>query len=113
MDKKTRDVIRLLCNMPVKPVNPFRGDGGFRSPSDATPLGSKSPAERAKETAEETRIAIRNIRRDGNRHADGIAKTMSEDDLKKLKEEIQSLTKSFEEKVDASLEQKTKELTTM
>ena len=38
---------------------------------------------------------------------------MSEDDLKKLKEEIQSLTKSFEEKVDASLEQKTKELTTM
>src|SRR5207249_1677090 len=72
MDKKTRDVIRLLCNMPVKPVNPFRGDGGFRSPSDATPLGSKSPAERAKETAdrisdatEAAKLAVQ-IFREGN-----------------------------------------------
>lgn len=73
----------------------------------------KQLAQRAKETAEEARIAIRNIRRDGNRHADGIAKSMSEDDLKKLKDEVQGLTKSFEEKVDATLEQKTKELTTM
>ena len=43
---------------------------------------------RAKETAEEARIAVRNVRRDGNKQADSIAKTMSEDDLKRLKEEI-------------------------
>ena len=73
----------------------------------------KQLAQRAKETAEEARIAIRNIRRDGNKHADGIAKSMSEDDLKKLKDEVQKLTKSFEEKIDAALDQKTKELTTM
>jgi ribosome recycling factor len=67
----------------------------------------------AKNTSEETRIALRNIRRDANKHADGIAKTMSEDDLKKLKDEIQNLLKSFEEKVDQNLEAKTKELTTI
>jgi ribosome recycling factor len=38
---------------------------------------------------------------------------MSEDELKKLKDEIQNLLKSFEEKVDQNLEAKTKELTTI
>ena len=73
----------------------------------------KQLAARAKETAEETRVAIRNVRRDANKHADVIAKTMSEDDLKRLKDEIQGLTKQYEEKVDGSLEAKTKELTTL
>jgi ribosome recycling factor len=73
----------------------------------------KQLAARAKETAEESRIALRNIRRDANKHADGIAKSMSEDDLKKLKEEIQNLLKSYEDKVDEGLQAKTKELTTM
>jgi len=73
----------------------------------------KQLAARAKETAEETRVAIRNIRRDANKHADSIAKTMGEDELKKLKDEIQELTKSHETKVDELLESKTKELTTM
>ena len=73
----------------------------------------KQLAARAKETAEETRVAIRNVRRDANKHADGIAKGMSEDDLKRLKDEIQALTKQYEEKVDGSLEAKTKELTTL
>jgi len=73
----------------------------------------KQLAQRAKETAEEARVAIRNIRRDANKHADGISKTMSEDDLKRLKEEIQALTKNHEDKIDAALETKTKELTTM
>ena len=69
----------------------------------------------AKETAEESRIAIRNIRRDGNRHGEQLQKDgkMSEDELKSLKDEIQKLTKGHEEKVDGALEAKTKELTTM
>ena len=67
----------------------------------------------AKHTAEETRIALRNIRRDANKQADGLSKTMSEDDLKRLKDEIQGLLKTCEEKVDQGLESKTKELTTI
>ena len=73
----------------------------------------KQLSARAKEIAEEARIAVRNVRRDGNKHADTIAKTMSEDDLKRLKDELQDLTNRFEKKVDEGLEAKTKDLTTM
>ena len=73
----------------------------------------KQLAARAKEIAEEARIAIRNIRRDANKSADSIGKTMSEDDLKRLKDEVQELTKSYEGKVDEAVEAKTVELTKM
>lgn len=73
----------------------------------------KQLAARAKETAEEARISIRNIRRDANKNADAIAKTMSEDDLKRLKDEVQKLTNDYEAKVDQTLEAKAKELTTI
>ena len=43
-------------------------------------------------------MAIRNIRRDGNKHADQSQKekTMTEDDRDETKKEIQELTKKFE-----------------
>ena len=57
---------------------------------------------RTKDLAEEQRVAIRNIRRDANKHADQSekGKEISEDDCKKLKEEIQELTKKFEGQVN-------------
>lgn len=73
----------------------------------------KQLATRAKEIAEESRIAVRNIRRDSNRQADGLKKTVSEDDLKRLKDEIQDLTNKSEKKIDEALEAKTKELTSL
>jgi ribosome recycling factor len=73
----------------------------------------KQLAHRAKETAEEARIAVRNVRRDANKQADGIAKAMSEDELKKLKDEVQLLTDGFEKKIDECLTAKSKDLTTM
>jgi len=53
---------------------------------------------RIKELTEEARVAIRNVRRDGNKFADQAEKdkTVSEDDCKKLKDEVQELTKKFE-----------------
>jgi ribosome recycling factor len=53
---------------------------------------------RTKELAEEAKIAIRNVRRDGNKHADQAEKDgdLSEDDCKGLKDEIQELTKKYE-----------------
>jgi len=55
---------------------------------------------RIKELTEEARVAIRNVRRDGNKAADQGEKdkTLSEDDRDTLKEEIQELTKAFENK---------------
>ncbi len=53
---------------------------------------------RIRELAEEAKVAIRNIRRDGNKTADQAEKDkdISEDDRDRLKEEIQELTKKYE-----------------
>ena len=53
---------------------------------------------RTKELSEEAKIAIRNVRRDANKHADTTEKDggLSEDDCKALKDEIQELTKKYE-----------------
>jgi ribosome recycling factor len=58
----------------------------------------KKMVARTKELAEEAKIAIRNVRRDGNKHADLGEKDgdLSEDDCKGLKDEIQDLTKKYE-----------------
>ncbi len=67
---------------------------------------------RVKEVAEEARVAIRNIRRDGNKHADQLekAKVVTEDDLEALKEEVQELTKTYEGKVNSMAANKEKEV---
>ncbi|GAC1470335.1 MAG: ribosome recycling factor [Isosphaeraceae bacterium] len=67
---------------------------------------------RVKDLAEEARIAIRNIRRDANKQADAemAEKTLTEDDVESCKEEIQSLTKRFESKVNETAEKKSGEI---
>jgi ribosome recycling factor len=58
----------------------------------------KKMASRTKELAEEAKVAVRNVRRDANKHADQGEKDgeFSEDDCKGLKDEVQELTKKFE-----------------
>ena len=60
----------------------------------------KKMVSRIKELAEDSKISIRNIRRDANKAADTAekAKEISEDDRDKLKEAVQELTKKFEVK---------------
>ncbi len=72
----------------------------------------KKLVSRAKEVAEEARVAIRNVRRDANKHAEASQKdgVFSEDDLKRLKDDIQGKTKEKEGEVDRELAQKTEEL---
>ena len=54
-----------------------------------------------KELAEEARVAIRNVRRDANKAADGEKTdgSMTEDDVESAKEDVQELTKKFETQV--------------
>lgn len=70
-------------------------------------------ATRCKKLGEESKVAIRNVRRDANKHADGIGKALPEDEVKQLKEEIQTLTKKFEDEVDKLVEAKSKEVQTI
>src|SRR5439155_14098015 len=57
---------------------------------------------RIKELTEEAKVAIRNVRRDGNKLADHEEKEkiLSEDDRDSVKEEIQDLTKKFENRAN-------------
>jgi ribosome recycling factor len=67
---------------------------------------------RAKEVAEEARVSLRNVRRDANKHAETAWKdgTVGEDELARLKDEIQAKTKEMEGSVDQDLAKKTTEL---
>ncbi len=67
---------------------------------------------RVKDLAEEARVAIRNIRRDANKQAEQEQsdKILTEDDLATCKEEIQSLTKQFEAKVNDMADKKSAEI---
>ncbi|MEZ6065952.1 MAG: ribosome recycling factor [Planctomycetaceae bacterium] len=69
-------------------------------------------ATRINKFAEEARVAIRNIRRDANKHADTAQKekTFSEDDATSVKDQVQELTKTHEGKVNDLAKAKEKEI---
>jgi ribosome recycling factor len=72
----------------------------------------KKLSNRVKDLAEEARVSIRNIRRDANKQAEQeqADKVLTEDDLESCKEEIQTLTKKFEAKVNELAEKKSAEI---
>jgi ribosome recycling factor len=85
-------------------------DLGFTPQSDGRVIRLNVPAlsmevrrklvNRIKELCEETKVSIRNIRRDGNKMADQAEKDkeLSEDERDQTKEEVQELTKKYEAK---------------
>jgi len=62
--------------------------------------------------AEESKIVVRNIRRDSNEELKKLEKNehISEDEVKKEHDEIQKITDAFIKKIDESLEHKEKEI---
>ena len=72
----------------------------------------KDLAKKAKKMAEESKVAIRNIRRDANETLKKAEKDkkITEDDLKKGEHDIQKLTDDFVKKVDEALLHKEKEI---
>ncbi len=65
-----------------------------------------------KKQAESAKVSCRNIRRDGNKHYEDAekAKTMTEDERDAGKTKMQDLLKSYEGKVDALADAKSKEV---
>lgn len=72
----------------------------------------KELAKLAKNKAEQSRIAVRNIRRDGNEELKRMQKDseISEDDTKRGMDDIQKATDRFIEKVNKLLEDKEEEI---
>ncbi len=69
-------------------------------------------AAKAKDLAEEGRIAMRNVRRDANKEADALQKSsaITEDDNRDLHDAIQKLLKDFEGKMGVVQDKKTQEI---
>lgn len=67
-----------------------------------------------KQMGEQAKIAIRNVRRDANKHVDQAAKDktlhLSEDAVKDAKDQTQDLVKEYEKQVDELVDAKTKEV---
>ncbi len=67
-----------------------------------------------KKKAEDAKVAIRNIRRDGNEAFKKLAKTeVSEDEIKQLEEQLQKITDRYIKDIDALMETKSKEIMTV
>ncbi len=72
---------------------------------------------KCKEMGEETKVKLRNARRDGNKHADQLKadakQHVSEDEIEILKKEIQDLLKKYEAETDEAVAKKSKEIETI
>lgn len=75
----------------------------------------KELAKDVKKKGENAKVAIRNIRRDGNDAFKKLSKSedVSEDEIKDLEDSLQKLTDKYIANVDKAVEEKTKEILTV
>ena len=74
----------------------------------------KDLVKEVKKKAEECKVAVRNIRRDGNDAFKKLAKAeISEDEIKELEENLQKITDKYIKEVDVMTEEKSKEILTV
>lgn len=67
-----------------------------------------------KKKAEESKVAIRNIRRDGNDFLKKLGKgDVSEDEIKQMEDQLQKTTDKYIKEVDVMMEKKSKEIMTV
>ena len=67
-----------------------------------------------KKKAEDAKVAVRNVRRDGNDAFKKLGKgEVSEDEIKSLEDELQKITDKYVKDIDTLVEAKTKELMTV
>ena len=74
----------------------------------------KDLAKEVKKKAEDGKVAVRNIRREGNDAFKKLGKTeVSEDEIKQLEDELQKLTDKYIKEIDSLMEAKSKEIMTV
>jgi ribosome recycling factor len=75
----------------------------------------KELAKDVKKKAEDAKVAVRNIRRDGNDALKKLGKSseVSEDEVKQLEDQLQKLTDKFVKDIDVLMEAKSKEIMTV
>jgi ribosome recycling factor len=96
-------------------LNPMTDGQTIRLPMpDLTEERRKDLAKLAGEYGEKAKIAARNVRRDGmeSLKADEKKKEISEDERKRLEDEVQKLTDKHVADIDAAIEKKVQEILT-
>lgn len=74
----------------------------------------KDLVKEVRKKAEDGKVAVRNIRRDGNDAFKKMSKTeVSEDEIKQLEDELQKLTDRYIKEIDTLMESKSKEIMTV
>ncbi|QYU66682.1 ribosome recycling factor [Leptolyngbya sp. 15MV] len=75
----------------------------------------KQLVDKAKKLGEDTKVVLRNSRRDANKHADQLKASgkFPEDEIKQLKTEIDELLKKYEAESDKLVAEKSKDITTL
>ena len=94
-------------------LNPMTDGQTIRLPMpDLTEERRKDLAKLAGEYGEKGKIAVRNVRRDGmeSLKADEKKKEISEDERKRLEDEVQKMTDSHIADIDAAVEKKVQEI---
>ena len=95
-------------------LNPINDGTTLRLPiPDLTEERRKELAKLAGQYSEKAKVAIRNVRRDGNEVLKKLEKdhVISQDEHRKHSEEIQKMTDQYIAKVDEALKQKEQEIT--
>lgn len=97
-------------------LNPI-SEGGKQLRISVPPLSGERRQQlvgQVRRYGEEQKVALRNVRRDANKHADALknqpGKHFPEDEIETLKNEIQELLKKYEGEIDARVEEKIKEI---
>jgi ribosome recycling factor len=112
-EKKMAPVIEKAIREADLGLNPAATGDLIRVPMPAlTEERRKDLTKVVRGEAEDTRVAIRNLRRDANTHLKDLlkAKTVSEDEERRAQDDVQKITDRFIAEVDKALAQKEAEL---
>ena len=114
-EKSMLKVIEKAINMSDIGINPTNDGSCVRLIfPELTEERRKELVKDVKKKGEQAKVAVRNIRRDGN---DAFKKLkgsdVSEDEIKDLEDDLQKLTDKFIKEVDKAVESKSKEVMTV
>lgn len=114
-EKKMVKEIEKAINMSDLGINPTNDGSSVRLVfPELTEERRKELVKDVKKKGEQAKVAVRNIRRDGN---DALKKLkgseVSEDEIKDMEDELQKLTDKYIKEVDKSVDSKSKEVLTV
>ncbi|MCW2288115.1 ribosome recycling factor [Leucobacter luti] len=106
-----KDIEQAIRDMPNLGANPSNDGTVIRvTLPDLTEERRKEFVKIVKGRAEDARVAIRNVRRQGKDDLESLKSEVGEDDVARAEKELEAVTKQFIEQIDDALKRKEAEL---